>query len=69
MFFCLNDTATTEIYALALHDSRPISPRGELTQVGCPAPRPGPGAAPPHPAGQQPSAGRDEEVLAGQARG
>src|SRR2546430_15400645 len=38
--FFFNDTATTEIYTLSLHDALPISP-------GCVAtrPRPGPGAA------------------------
>src|SRR2546422_5154981 len=27
-FFFFNDTATTEIYTLSLHDALPISPRG-----------------------------------------
>src|SRR5256885_15826112 len=33
-FFFFNDTATTEIYTLSLHDALPISGRG------CPAPAP-----------------------------
>src|SRR2546422_2288266 len=28
VFFFFNDTATTEIYTLSLHDALPISPRG-----------------------------------------
>src|SRR5256885_2951875 len=34
LFFFFNDTATTEIYTLSLHDALPISARG--------CPRPGP---------------------------
>src|SRR2546422_5536957 len=30
MFFFFNDTATTEIYTLSLHDALPISNRGAL---------------------------------------
>src|SRR2546430_8879475 len=30
-FFFFNDTATTEIYTLSLHDALPISPRGAAT--------------------------------------
>src|SRR5690348_17803103 len=30
MFFFFNDTATTEIYTLSLHDALPISPPAEL---------------------------------------
>src|SRR5689334_24172881 len=30
MFFFFNDTATTEIYTLSLHDALPISPRPPL---------------------------------------
>src|SRR5438094_7181591 len=29
-FFCFNDTATTEIYTLSLHDALPIWPGGVL---------------------------------------
>src|SRR5260370_32209407 len=29
MFFFFNDTATTEIYTLSLHDALPISPGGQ----------------------------------------
>src|SRR3712207_7955702 len=54
MFFFFNDTATTEIYTLSLHDalpiSRPIPPRRELPRRRaarcrrrCPRPRPTPG--------------------------
>src|SRR5258708_31450140 len=38
--FFFNDTATTEIYTLSLHDALPISP-GRLRQPGMPAPSPG----------------------------
>src|ERR1035438_8812939 len=31
--FCLNDTATTEIYTLSLHDALPISDRGTLADT------------------------------------
>src|SRR2546430_10491963 len=34
LFFFFNDTATTEIYTLSLHDALPISPRA----AGCAAP-------------------------------
>src|SRR3712207_8908682 len=37
LFFVFNDTATTEIYTLSLHDALPISPRRsrqDLDQVG-----------------------------------
>src|SRR2546425_12053764 len=29
-FFFFNDTATTEIYTLSLHDALPISPKGKM---------------------------------------
>src|SRR5436305_12230162 len=32
VFFFFNDTATTEIYTLSLHDALPISRRGEYTK-------------------------------------
>src|SRR3712207_8059229 len=37
IFFFFNDTATTEIYTLSLHDALPISPPldGMLVQSGC----------------------------------
>src|SRR2546426_5849250 len=41
VFFFFNDTATTEIYTLSLHDALPISGRGGL--VGAPV---NPGLAP-----------------------
>src|SRR2546430_11019166 len=31
-FFFFNDTATTEIYTLSLHDALPISPRRKITR-------------------------------------
>src|SRR2546430_12454074 len=38
MFFFLNDTATTEIYTLSLHDALPIFPgkvfKGNVTEIG-----------------------------------
>src|SRR3712207_7963969 len=33
LFFFFNDTATTEIYTLSLHDALPISARVEVTSV------------------------------------
>src|SRR5438477_1088409 len=36
-FFFFNDTATTEIYTLSLHDALPISPSWSTT-TGCPTP-------------------------------
>src|SRR3712207_8773816 len=33
-FFFLNDTATTEIYTLSLHDALPIYPTGALSAFG-----------------------------------
>src|SRR2546422_9123064 len=33
-FFFFNDTATTEIYTLSLHDALPISTRGYTLRVG-----------------------------------
>src|SRR3712207_9462847 len=33
LFFFFNDTATTEIYTLSLHDALPISIHPELTEV------------------------------------
>src|SRR5256886_5707663 len=35
MFFFFNDTATTEIYTLSLHDALPISGRARIVIVGC----------------------------------
>src|SRR5260370_16217046 len=32
LFFFFNDTATTEIYTLSLHDALPISPSGDLQE-------------------------------------
>src|SRR5260221_5366899 len=36
MFFFFNDTATTEIYTLSLHDALPISSLVPLAIAGCP---------------------------------
>src|SRR3712207_8244958 len=33
VFFFFNDTATTEIYTLSLHDALPISPRGPAARA------------------------------------
>src|SRR2546426_5193829 len=38
-FFFFNDTATTEIYTLSLHDALPISPRPERHDRGGPGGR------------------------------
>src|SRR5574337_2199148 len=41
-FFFFNDTATTEIYTLSLHDALPISrPHGPRGRPGCGSPRAG----------------------------
>src|SRR2546422_2097812 len=37
-FFFFNDTATTEIYTLSLHDALPISSHGSATSRGSPLP-------------------------------
>src|SRR5258707_10005797 len=37
-FFFFNDTATTEIYTLSLHDALPISTRLQRSFWGCPPP-------------------------------
>src|SRR3712207_7562208 len=60
VFFFFNDTATTEIYTLSLHDALPISAGGDLPQPaarwqghqGHDAPRGG--RAAPHARGQGP---------------
>src|SRR6266581_7814413 len=52
MFFCFfffNDTATTEIYTLSLHDALPISPRVLAGGVGGPPAVPAPPAPPRRP--------------------
>src|SRR5258708_11505436 len=33
LLFFFNDTATTEIYTLSLHDALPISPPSEISQI------------------------------------
>src|SRR2546430_6197614 len=43
-FFFFNDTATTEIYTLSLHDALPISPRGSEGRDTPTRPRPRPAA-------------------------
>src|SRR5574341_2459001 len=50
LFFFFNDTATTEIYTLSLHDALPISPRRGRTSPGWPgrASRPGPSRSEEH---------------------
>src|SRR2546427_11766742 len=42
-FFFFNDTATTEIYTLSLHDALPISPRADAQHPGAVAVRGGAG--------------------------
>src|SRR2546430_10165130 len=54
-FFFFNDTATTEIYTLSLHDALPIS-RRRLAVVRC--------APPAHPPGREPRA----QAVGGDAR-
>src|SRR2546427_7721210 len=39
MLFFFNDTATTEIYTLSLHDALPISPTAGMTVLGMLQPR------------------------------
>src|SRR3712207_9536183 len=39
MFFFFNDTATTEIYTLSLHDALPISPAGRSARSVGSSPR------------------------------
>src|SRR5687767_15336141 len=50
-FFFFNDTATTEIYTLSLHDALPISPPAREAPPPPPSPRPSPprssGSSPP----------------------
>src|SRR5438874_10777120 len=40
MIFFFNDTATTEIYTLSLHDALPISPLRRLSSTRAPAQKP-----------------------------
>src|SRR3712207_7355952 len=51
--FCFNDTATTEIYTLSLHDALPISLR--VVHKPCPAATTGGGLGTPRPAPSTPS--------------
>src|SRR2546422_385638 len=52
-FFFFNDTATTEIYTLSLHDALPISPWGTTRRPAHPVPE-----RHPAPRGPRPSARR-----------
>src|SRR5574339_739231 len=45
-FFFFNDTATTEIYTLSLHDALPISRSGRRRGPGASRPPPGSAACP-----------------------
>src|SRR6266567_5925450 len=68
-FFFFNDTATTEIYTLSLHDALPISlPRRDRRQLAAgPAPahrRPGSGLLPGGPRELRPRLGRQPERTA-----
>src|SRR2546430_10051902 len=49
--FFFNDTATTEIYTLSLHDALPISRRGSSAGRSCPSPS----RSPPRPRPPRPS--------------
>src|SRR6266496_6821457 len=49
-FFFFNDTATTEIYTLSLHDALPISDRGAATR-----PSPAPNTTVPAPSSTKPA--------------
>src|SRR3712207_9197627 len=61
LFFFFNDTATTEIYTLSLHDALPIS-RG-----GAPVPRPGRAAG--RPEGVHAARHGDQDLRRGGAQG
>src|SRR5215211_6516680 len=65
LFFFFNDTATTEIYTLSLHDALPISPPACR---GSPPPRPRRGP-PPRRQGRRAAAGRRARSGRGPARG
>src|SRR2546430_12382334 len=54
-FFFFNDTATTEIYTLSLHDALPISARR------APSPGAAPAVAPARPGGPRRRDGRDRK--------
>src|SRR5690554_7117191 len=61
-FFFFNDTATTEIYTLSLHDALPISPAGRSPwPPGCCAGR----APPPCTPSSSPSAERPQRLPSG----
>src|SRR3712207_8779912 len=53
-FFFFNDTATTEIYTLSLHDALPISPRRRARYRRGSRGRPGGGPRDPFPRGSSP---------------
>src|SRR2546427_6636847 len=61
--FFFNDTATTEIYTLSLHDALPISATGGrgCRAAGCPATPGGAGAVRPAPLQSHRRGGRSEE--------
>src|SRR5438309_5290254 len=64
-FFFFNDTATTEIYTLSLHDALPISAFIEKVQASHAIPhpsRPRPHAAAPHPPGSHRSEEHTSEL-------
>src|SRR3712207_7561836 len=58
LFFFFNDTATTEIYTLSLHDALPISTSSPSAPTSSARRRPGPGCRPTStPSSTRPSAG------------
>src|SRR5256885_9934179 len=59
MFFFFNDTATTEIYTLSLHDALPISPAPAPARARA---RPGPPTTLPSPAGRDRSEEHTSEL-------
>src|SRR2546425_10805645 len=64
MFFFFNDTATTEIYTLSLHDALPISAGRPRPGAGCPSAPAGDGGRgwlPSPSAHRRPCAPRSEE--------
>src|SRR2546426_8016992 len=73
IFFFFNETATTEIYTLSLHDALPISGKGNGHRAGslptrCPRRRTAQVSASPETPGHPPAAIRSAKLAALQAR-